>query len=723
MLKYNTKGVLNMKRFLLAILLVVAALVSVNSVSAVVVWTGVNVPDPVGLAEEGVQPGVITLATYYSCPLPGGPCSYAVTGDSASLLDVDASTGDVDFLAPKDWFGIENVVFEVTDTSDSDIKQSNSVELNVANVNDAPEISSVPTLTANQGAVYTYDVNANDVDQNTLTWSLLIRPSGMTINANTGVITWTPTDAQIGNNNVNIKVTDGNGGNDAQSFTISVVDVNYAPAFGFVADDEKAQEERLVNLLLPSAVDPDTADQLTYDLIVVSQPSESTFSLTNNFDSATKVITWTPDKEDVGELSLEWRVTDSGTPTRSVYQEFTIEVYPKTMCETGEEGYAFEITDIKNPEGGDDFGPGDTIEIEVAVENSAGDDRDVLVEAVLYDLEQHKKVDDVESDDEEIEAGEDFSFKMELELPLDEDEDYKGDYVIYLKAYEDGKEDEQCTMDSVDVDIRRDRDRVIVKELTVTPYVVDSGETVDIVVDILSIGKDDQKEVYVKVKQSALGIDLKSDIISLSEYDEGGNTHSFRFTNVLMPAVEGGDYQLNVDVIYDGKTDKFTDSPTYVATAARNIITVRGPEYDVTLEKQELEKSTDNSYSVPITVSNDGDAGDFTISLEGVRDFAESVDDQTVYLGSGETKTIYFELVLSEDVEDEAVAFDAIVRSIAGKIQDRATFELDLEAVGEGWLSSKTFWIIGDIVLIVVAIFFLKLIFGGRKPEVQEVKL
>jgi hypothetical protein len=74
-------------------------------------------------------------------------------------------------------------------------------------------------------ALYTYDVNAADPDAgDTLTYSLTIKPAGMTIDAATGLIQWTPASAQARANDVAVKVADSNStpALDTQSFTITV---------------------------------------------------------------------------------------------------------------------------------------------------------------------------------------------------------------------------------------------------------------------------------------------------------------------------------------------------------------------------------------------------------------------------------------------------------------------------------------------------------------------
>ena len=60
-------------------------------------------------------------------------------------------------------------------------------------------------------------MDASDPDAgDTLTFSLDSAPSGMTIDANTGVIQWTPSNEQVGSNPVTVRVQDTGGLFDAQ---------------------------------------------------------------------------------------------------------------------------------------------------------------------------------------------------------------------------------------------------------------------------------------------------------------------------------------------------------------------------------------------------------------------------------------------------------------------------------------------------------------------------
>jgi len=65
--------------------------------------------------------------------------------------------------------------------------------------NRGPTITSTPVTGATAGQPYAYDVEATDPDAgDVLTYSLVAAPQGLTIDAATGLIAWTPTEAQAG---------------------------------------------------------------------------------------------------------------------------------------------------------------------------------------------------------------------------------------------------------------------------------------------------------------------------------------------------------------------------------------------------------------------------------------------------------------------------------------------------------------------------------------------
>jgi len=103
------------------------------------------------------------------------------------------------------------------------------IYVNGTHINHAPEITSDPDVTAIAGAKYEYQVEANDVDNDALTYSLSEKPSGMTIDSATGLIEWHPSETKAGERvKVTVVVSDGSL-TDSQSFKIDLEHKERAP--------------------------------------------------------------------------------------------------------------------------------------------------------------------------------------------------------------------------------------------------------------------------------------------------------------------------------------------------------------------------------------------------------------------------------------------------------------------------------------------------------------
>ena len=92
-------------------------------------------------------------------------------------------------------------------------------------LNAAPVITSLAPTTATAGEMYAYQATAMDAagPADPLLWRLTRAPSGMTIDAATGVVTWSPTVASTTRHRIDMRVTDGDGGTGYQTFYVNVV--------------------------------------------------------------------------------------------------------------------------------------------------------------------------------------------------------------------------------------------------------------------------------------------------------------------------------------------------------------------------------------------------------------------------------------------------------------------------------------------------------------------
>jgi len=95
-------------------------------------------------------------------------------------------------------------------------------------LNVAPIIISEPIITATEDQLYLYQVEASDPNGDILAYSSIIKPEGMNINSENGLIIWTPTNDQVGINQVVVEISDGKH-SVTQSFEIEVSNVNNPP--------------------------------------------------------------------------------------------------------------------------------------------------------------------------------------------------------------------------------------------------------------------------------------------------------------------------------------------------------------------------------------------------------------------------------------------------------------------------------------------------------------
>ncbi|MEM7311895.1 MAG: putative Ig domain-containing protein, partial [Planctomycetota bacterium] len=214
-------------------------------------------------------------------------------------MTIDSATGQVNWSPTIEDLGTVRVTIEVFDTHL--VGTGLTYDLNVRAVNTPPIILSSPPTSAAIGATYLYQVAAQDPDQDPLSFSLDTAPSGMTIDAETGRITWSPTAGQDGPQDVAVTVTDSAGASITQSYTIQVATgvSNQLPTITSAANFYATVGQSYTYDV--EADDPD-GDDLTYALL--SAPSGMTI------DSQTGLIEWTPAAGDVGSSLVEVLVTD-----------------------------------------------------------------------------------------------------------------------------------------------------------------------------------------------------------------------------------------------------------------------------------------------------------------------------------------------------------------------------------------------------------------------------
>ncbi len=230
-------------------------------------------------------------------PDPGATVTYSLTSPPAGMT-IDAVSGVIGYTPDNAAVGDHAITVVATDNTGR--TTTAGYTLTVVNVNDAPVITSTPVTTATQDQLFTYTLTAVDIDVgDTLSLSTGSLPAWLSFNTNTGVLSGTPRNADVGSHDVTLVVSDGTV-SVTQPFSISVANVNDPPVLAPIGN--KAVNENASLTFSVSATDPDPGSTVT--LTVTGIPPGAAF------DSGSGVFTWTPTSADIGNHSVTFAASD-----------------------------------------------------------------------------------------------------------------------------------------------------------------------------------------------------------------------------------------------------------------------------------------------------------------------------------------------------------------------------------------------------------------------------
>jgi hypothetical protein len=282
-----------------------SASLTINAVDDAPVATGVTV----AAFDEDVESGAIALA--YSDVEGDQASSCAITGVShVSLTTPCACSSGVctaKVTGAADYFGAASFTYTVTAGGLTSAPGTASLTINP--VNDAPT-ANAQTVSTNEDIAKAITLSGNDVEGDTLTYSIVTGPSHGVLSGSGASRTYTPAANYSGPDSFTFKVNDGSLDSTSATVSITVNAVNDAPVAG--AQSVSTNEDTATAITL-SATDVE-GDTLTYS--VVSGPSHGTLSGT------APNLTYTPTANYNGSDSFTFKAndgsTDSNTATVSI---------------------------------------------------------------------------------------------------------------------------------------------------------------------------------------------------------------------------------------------------------------------------------------------------------------------------------------------------------------------------------------------------------------------
>jgi hypothetical protein len=236
-----------------------------------------------GSGAKGFSPTLsYTTVKYDSAGAEQWATSYEGPGFSdeiASALAVNAS-GDV-------------YVTGYSDGIDSRWRTYTTVKYVQIAPNNSPTIISEPDTLAYQDSLYTYQVISNDIDGDTLRYTLLVAPHWLAIDPKTGLIEGTPRYTDLGDTTVIVQVADSRGGLTEQTYKLRVVkDDKTGGLIGYRLEQN-----------YPNPFNPST--KIRYTMAKPSSVILKVFNLTGQ-----EVATLVNETKPAGEYQIEWNANN-----------------------------------------------------------------------------------------------------------------------------------------------------------------------------------------------------------------------------------------------------------------------------------------------------------------------------------------------------------------------------------------------------------------------------
>jgi hypothetical protein len=222
--------------------------------------------------------------------------------DNTDLFDIDEKTGVFFFTPAEELVGKHNVKVTVTDMEGA--SETSSFAITVANVNDPPTLEILPPQFTIQGRLFQLKVVAADPDlKSDPTEKLRYSDDSALFNINndTGMISFTPSNDDLGIHLANITVTDRGGLSNTTLLTINVMNVNDPPTMDAIPAQTATEEQPFQYQCV--ATDPDLKwglDNLTF--------SDDTDLF--NIDPGTGAIVFTPTGAQTGSRRITITVKD-----------------------------------------------------------------------------------------------------------------------------------------------------------------------------------------------------------------------------------------------------------------------------------------------------------------------------------------------------------------------------------------------------------------------------
>lgn len=253
--------------------------------------------------------------------LEGDPLVFSLLQAPAGMT-LNPVTGEIAWTPTAGQVGQQAVIIQVSNGAGGYTTQGFAVKVLAGAPIRPPAFTTDPPLFAAVGTAYTFTASATDPQGQAVTYQLRTGPAGMSVDAATGVVQWTPTAPQTGTQVVTIAAFDTGGAAGLLSFEMSVLGVNHPPVINGTAPTQATAGATYRYDV--AATDADL-DPLTYTL--VNAPAGMTVDVFGR-------VSWKTTPADIGPHTATVRVSDprGGTAEQTIAVNVAADTTPPRVA-------------------------------------------------------------------------------------------------------------------------------------------------------------------------------------------------------------------------------------------------------------------------------------------------------------------------------------------------------------------------------------------------------
>ncbi len=261
--------------------------------------------DAASVAEDSGASAIAVLTNDTDSDSDQLSVSSVTQGANGAVVITGGGTG-LTYAPNANFVGTDSFSYTVSDGNGG--SDSATVSITVTGVNDAPNANNDAASVAEDSGANAINVLANDTDPegNTLSVSSVTQGSNGAVvitGGGTG-LTYAPNANFVGTDSFSYTVSDGNGGSDSATVSITVTNVNDAPVA--TNDSYTTDEDVVLSVAAPGVIANDTdGDGNTLAAALVAGPANGTLTLNANGS-----FSYTPNANFNGSDSFSYRASD-----------------------------------------------------------------------------------------------------------------------------------------------------------------------------------------------------------------------------------------------------------------------------------------------------------------------------------------------------------------------------------------------------------------------------